>query len=67
MRNIVNGLVKLAANFVSRKAYNFAANLGLNILGLSARKYVQNLQTLDGYVFRILQHFATKLCNFARY
>ena len=66
MRNIVNGLVKLA-NFVSRKAYNFAAYLGLNILGLSARKHVQNLQTLDGYVFRILQHFATKLCNFAQY
>ena len=25
-------------------------------------KYIQNLQTLQGYIFRILQHFATKLC-----
>jgi hypothetical protein len=26
-------------------------------------KSIQNLQTLQGYIFRILQHFATKLCN----
>jgi hypothetical protein len=26
-------------------------------------KSVQNMQTLQGYIFRILQHFATKLCN----
>ena len=25
-------------------------------------KYIQNLQTLQGYIFGILQHFATKLC-----
>ena len=27
-------------------------------------KSIQNLQTLEGYIFYILQHFATKLCNF---
>ena len=26
-------------------------------------KYIQNLQTSQGYIFRILQHFANKLCN----
>jgi hypothetical protein len=26
-------------------------------------KSIQNLQTLQGYIFRILQNFATKLCN----
>jgi hypothetical protein len=26
-------------------------------------KSIQNLQTLQGYIFRILQHFSTKLCN----
>jgi hypothetical protein len=30
-------------------------------------KSIQNLQTLQGYVFRILQHFATKLCNFTHF
>jgi hypothetical protein len=27
-------------------------------------KHIQNLQTLQGYIFKALQHFATKLCNF---
>ena len=26
-------------------------------------EYVQNLETSYHYIFRILQHFATKLCN----
>jgi hypothetical protein len=30
-------------------------------------KSTQNLQTLLGYIFRILQHFATKLCNFTNF
>ena len=29
-------------------------------------KSVQNLQTLHGYIFRILQYFATKLYNFTK-
>jgi hypothetical protein len=29
-----------------------------------AYKIIQNLQISQGYIFRILQHFATKLCNF---
>jgi hypothetical protein len=34
---------------------------------ISARKSIQNLQTLQGLIFRILQHFATKLCNFTHF
>jgi hypothetical protein len=30
-------------------------------------KLIQNLQILQGYIFRILQHFATKLCNFTKF
>jgi hypothetical protein len=30
-------------------------------------KSIPNLQTLPGYIFRILQHFATKLCNFTHF
>jgi hypothetical protein len=26
--------------------------------------YIQNLRTSQGYIFLILQHFATKRCNF---
>jgi hypothetical protein len=39
----------------------------LSIFGVSIVLYfksIQNLKTLQGYIFRILQHFATKLCNF---
>jgi hypothetical protein len=30
-------------------------------------KLIQNLRTLQGYIFHILQHFATKLCNFTNF
>jgi hypothetical protein len=30
-------------------------------------KYIQNLGTSQGYIFLILQHFATKLCNFTHF
>jgi hypothetical protein len=30
-------------------------------------KLIQNLQISQGYIFRILQHFATKLCNFTNF
>jgi hypothetical protein len=30
-------------------------------------KSIQYLQTLQRYTFRILQHFATKLCNFTHF
>ena len=30
-------------------------------------KSIHNLQTLQAYIFRILQHFATKLCNFTHF
>ena len=31
------------------------------------QKYVQNSQPLQGYIFLILQHFTTKLCNFINF
>jgi hypothetical protein len=30
-------------------------------------KSTQNLQTLQGYIFRILQHFAIKLCDLTHF
>ena len=30
-------------------------------------KSIQNLQTLQGHIFHILQHFATKLCGFTKF
>jgi hypothetical protein len=30
-------------------------------------KLIQNLQISQGYIFRILQQFATKLCNFTNF
>ena len=32
-----------------------------------ANKSIQNLLSLKCYIFRILQHFATKLCNFTNF
>jgi hypothetical protein len=42
---------------------------GPKMVAISARnaKVYKNLQTLQGYIFRILQHFATKLCNFTNF
>jgi hypothetical protein len=41
------------------------------MVAISARntkhKSIQNLQTLQGYILRILQHFATKLCIFSHF
>jgi hypothetical protein len=30
-------------------------------------KHIQNLQTLQGYIFQALQHFATTFCNFTNF
>ncbi len=30
-------------------------------------QHYENLQTLEGYIFRILQHFATKFWNFTTF
>jgi hypothetical protein len=42
---------------------------GSKMVTISARKYkhIQNMQTSQGYIFRILQHFATKFCNFTNF
>jgi hypothetical protein len=36
---------------------------------ISARiyKYTENMQTSQGYIFYILQHFKTKFCNFTNF
>jgi hypothetical protein len=36
---------------------------------ISARNtnYTENMQTSQGYIFCILQHFATKFCNFTNF
>ena len=35
---------------------------------ISARNTnTENMQTSQGYIFRILQHFATKFCNFTNF
>ena len=44
----------------------FRGNFSSKMVTFSARNtniIIQNLQTLQGYIFRILQHFATKFCN----
>ena len=48
-----------------RKFLPHPTTFGPKVVAISARntKSIQNLQTLQGYIFRIL-HFATKLCNF---
>jgi hypothetical protein len=33
----------------------------------SQYKLIQNLQISQGYIFRILQHFLTKLCYFTNF
>ena len=42
---------------------------GSKMVTISARKYkhIQNKQTSQGYIFRILQHFATNFCNFTNF
>jgi hypothetical protein len=35
--------------------------------GRTQYKSIQNLQTLEGYIFHILQHFTTKICNFTNF
>ena len=37
------------------------------VVGIKIYKYIQNSQTSQGYIFNILQHFATKPCNFANF
>jgi hypothetical protein len=46
----------------------FLPHLGKNGSNFRTQyKSTQNLQTLRGYIFRILQHLATKLCNFTHF
>ena len=43
---------------------------GPNVVHFPARNinlHNKNLQISQGYIFRILQHFATKLCNFTNF
>ena len=38
-----------------------------NVVHLARAQYIQNLQISQGYIFLILQHFATKLCSVANF
>ncbi len=40
---------------------------GINFLCVIRIEKIQNLQTSQGYIFHILQHFTTKLCNFTKF
>ena len=42
---------------------------GINWVLFSTRntKCVQNLPNSQGYIFHILEHFTTKLCNFSKF
>jgi hypothetical protein len=55
------------ANFV----YTFVLRAEIPTYGYSnfrtPYRSIQNFQTLQGYIFRILQHFTTKLCNFTHF
>ena len=56
------------ANFVyfciaCGNCYHIWAEYGSNF----RTQYKSSIQTLQGYIFRILQHFATKLCNFTHF
>jgi hypothetical protein len=44
-------------------------NLHHNVVHLARTQYklIQNLQISQGYIFLILQHFATKLCSFTNF
>ena len=46
--------------------YHFRLKSGNNLLTYKY-KHIQNMQTLQGYIFRILQHFVTKFCNFTNF
>ena len=72
-RNVVN-----AENIVPLNLQNlYIFVLRANVLIISPskvyffprviRKYIQNLQILQGCILRILQHFAIKFCNFANF
>jgi hypothetical protein len=56
--------LQILYTFVVLRA-EIATIFGTNVVGISARntKYAN----LEGYIFRILQHFATKLCNFTHF
>jgi p-aminobenzoyl-glutamate transporter AbgT len=61
----MNKNVKVYVCITCGNCYHFR----LKMVTISARKYkhIQNMQTSQGYIFRILQHFVTKFCNFTNF
>jgi hypothetical protein len=56
------------SNFVLICITQNAPHLGRKWCVFRAKyKLIQNFQISQGYIFRILQHFATKLCNFTNF
>ena len=48
--------------------YTFVSRAEIaTIFGPKMVSIIQNLRTLRDYIFRIVQHFATKLCNFTHF
>jgi hypothetical protein len=68
LRNVVKCgkyiALQILYTFVLRA--EIATTFGPKMVAISAR-VIQNLRTLQGYIFRILQHFATNFCNFTHF
>ena len=62
--NIASQNLPILYTFVLRA--EICTTIGVKVVQISARntKNIQNWQILPGYIFRIIQHFATKFCNF---
>ena len=74
----IPGFLSSFSNFPAKFALFYTINLyyARENVPLSAQmwcifprvyKLTQNLQTSQGYIFRILQHFAAKLCNLTNF
>jgi hypothetical protein len=64
VENIALQSSQILCTFVLRAeiAYHIWAENGSDF-----RKQYKSIQNLQSYIFRILQHFATKLCNFTHF
>jgi hypothetical protein len=52
---------------LAKFAFLYKFVLRAEIVTIFEPKMIQNLQTLQGYIFQALQHFATKFCNFTNF
>jgi hypothetical protein len=61
----MEGLIKRLVNWFTNSVAEIATTFGPKMVANFRTQYksIQNLQILQGYIFRILNHFVTKLCN----